>query len=238
MERLEAPPVPETVADTGLLPEAITDLLLKMLYVQGARSGQQLVEAICLPFPIVDDLLLRLQHERLIEVKRTVGAGRGGYIFEISAAGADAARDAMAANQYVGPAPVPLLQYNAWIERQSVRNLHVSRERLAEAFADLVFPEAVLDTLGPAVNSARSLFIFGDSGNGKTHVAETIAGIFGQTFFLPHAVDVHGQIMVVYDPVYHRIDEAPEVAVDGGAHPSTTGGSCGCGVPSCSRGAS
>ena len=81
VERLDAPPVPETIADTGLLPETVTGLLLKMLYVQGARSGQQLVEAICLPFPIVDDLLLRLQHERMIEVKRTVGAGRGGYIF-------------------------------------------------------------------------------------------------------------------------------------------------------------
>jgi predicted ATPase with chaperone activity len=215
IEGPSAPPVPETVADTGLLPETIADLLLKMLYVQGARSGQQLVEAICLPFPILDDLLLKLQHERMIEVKRTVGAGRGGYIFEISAAGADAARDAMAANQYVGPAPVPIFQYNAWIERQSVRHLHVSRERLAEAFAELVLPDTVLDTLGPAVNSARSLFIFGDSGNGKTHIAETIAGIFGQTFFLPHAVDVHGQIMVVYDPVYHQVDEEPEARIAG-----------------------
>jgi predicted ATPase with chaperone activity len=210
-----APPIPETVADTGLLPEAITDLLLKMLYVQGARSGQQLVEAICLPFAIVDDLLLKLQHERLIEVTRTIGAGRGGYVFQISTAGADAARDAMASNQYVGPAPVPILQYNAWIERQSVRHLHLSRERLGDAFSDLVLEDSVLDTLGPAVNSARSLFIFGDSGNGKTHIAETIAGLFGQAFYLPHAVEVHGQIMVVYDPVYHQIDDEPEAVGEG-----------------------
>lgn len=203
-EHVPAPPVPETVDDTGLLPEAVADLLLKTLYVQGARSGQQLVDSICLPFPLVDEQLHRLQQGRFIEVRRTVGAGRGGYIFELSSAGVERAREAMAANQYVGPAPVPILQYNAWIERQSVRNLHVSRERLAEAFGDLVIDHALLDTLGPAVNSARSLFIFGDSGNGKTHIAERIAGLFGQTFYLPHAVDVHGQIMVVYDPVYHQ----------------------------------
>ncbi len=208
-----APPVPERVEDTGLLPETVAELVLKTLYVQGARSGQQLVDFICLPFPIVDDQLMRLQQGRFIEVRRTVGTGRGGYIFELTSGGVDRAREAMGTNQYVGPAPVPIFQYNAWIERQSVRHLHVSRERLAHAFSDLVLDPAVLDTLGPAVNSARSLFIFGDSGNGKTHIAETIAGLFGQTFYLPHAVDVNGQIMVVYDPVYHErveLDETPE----------------------------
>ena len=213
-DRLPAPPVPETGADTGLLPEAIADLLLKTLYVQGARSGQQLVEFICLPFPLVDEQLMRLQQERLIEVRRTVGAGRGGYIFELGSAGTDRAREAMQTNQYVGPAPVPILQYNAWIERQSVRTLHVTRDRLAAAFADLVIDARLLDTLGPAVNSARSLFIFGDSGNGKTHIAERIAGLFGQTFYLPHAVDVNGQIMVVYDPVYHQAVAEPEPSSD------------------------
>ncbi len=209
-----APPPPETVEDTGLLPEAIADLLLKTLYVQGARSGQQLVEFICLPFPLVDEQLMRLQHARLIEVRRTVGAGRGGYIFELSSAGTERAREAMLANQYVGPAPVPILQYNAWIERQSVRNLHVSHAQLADAFSDLVIDTSLLDTLGPAVNSARSLFIFGDSGNGKTHIAERIAGLFGQVFYLPHAVDVNGQIMVVYDPVYHQTAPEPEATSD------------------------
>ena len=38
----DAPPVPDTVASTGLSPEFIVDLLLKTLYVQGARSGQHL----------------------------------------------------------------------------------------------------------------------------------------------------------------------------------------------------
>lgn len=198
------PIAPETIADTGLSPEAITELLLKTLYVQGARSGQELVESMCLPFAIVDDLLLTLQHERLLEVKRTVGAGRGGYIFDLTAAGSERAREAMAAGQYVGPAPVPLEHYRAWIERQSIRNVHVTRERLTAAFADLVLDTAFVENLGPAVNSAKSLFIFGDPGNGKTVMAEVIASLLGGWFYLPYAVDIGGQIMVVYDPVYHR----------------------------------
>ena len=40
------PPVPETVADTGLTEEFLVDLLLKTLYVQGVRTGRQLTAAI------------------------------------------------------------------------------------------------------------------------------------------------------------------------------------------------
>jgi predicted ATPase with chaperone activity len=200
----QRPPVPETIAETGLTLEAIVELLLKTLYVQGARSGQELVEAICLPFAIVDEQLLMLQHQRLIEVKRTAGAGRGGYIFDLTGSGADRAREAMASCQYVGPAPVPLEQYRLWIERQSVRNVHVTRERLFAAFADLVLNPSFVESLGPAVNSAKSLFIFGDPGNGKTVIAEAMAGLIGGAFYLPYAVDISGQIMVVHDPVYHR----------------------------------
>src|SRR5262245_44345586 len=198
------PPIPETIADTGLTREAIIELMLKTLYVQGARSGQALVESICLPFSILDDLLLSLQHQRLIEVRRTVGAGRGGYIFELTGAGTGRAREAMAASEYVGPAPVPFDQYRIWIERQSVRQVHVSRERRFAAFADLVLEPSFVESLGPAVNSAKSIFIFGDPGNGKTMMAEVIARLMGGSFYLPYAVDISGQTMVVFDPVYHH----------------------------------
>lgn len=199
-----APPVPETVAETGLSSEKVLDLLLKTLYVQGARSGQELVDSIRLPFAMVDEHLLILQQQRLIEVKRTVGAGRGGYIFDLTGLGGERAREAMAACQYVGPAPVPLEQYRRGVERQSLRNVRITRAQLAAGFSDLVLDGAVLDQLGPAVNSAKSLFIFGDPGNGKTVMAEVIARLLGGAVYLPYAVDIDGQIMVVHDPVHHR----------------------------------
>ena len=65
------PPLPETLADIGLSVEFIVDLLLKALYVQGARTGQQLMDTLKLPFPFVDDQLLSLQHRRLVEVRGT-----------------------------------------------------------------------------------------------------------------------------------------------------------------------
>jgi len=62
----------------------------------------------------------------------------------------------------------------------------------------------MLDQIGPAINSAKSLFLYGESGNGKTAMAETIARLLGGSLFIPHAIEIDGQIMVLYDPVYHK----------------------------------
>ena len=125
---------PETVAATGLSPEFIVDLLLKTLYVQGARTGQHLTDTVRLPFDFVDDQLLSLQQRRLVEVRATSGPSRGGYIFDLTSAGRDRAREALASSQYVGPAPVPLDQYRTWVEKQTIRNVHVTKEVIRDGF--------------------------------------------------------------------------------------------------------
>ena len=60
------------------------------------------------------------------------------------------------------------------------------------------------DVLGPSINSAKSLFLYGAPGNGKTMIAETISHLLGGDIFVPFAVEIEGQIMVLYDPVYHH----------------------------------
>ena len=44
------------------------------------------------------------------------------------------AREALSSSQYVGPAPVPLVQYRTWVEKQTIRNVHVTREVVREGF--------------------------------------------------------------------------------------------------------
>jgi predicted ATPase with chaperone activity len=216
MGQTSMPPAPVSVRDTGLSPESIIDLILKLLYVQGARSGQQLTESICLPFDIVDEQLLRLQERRFIEVLRTAGPSRGGYIFDLGTAGRERARDALEASQYVGAAPVPLDHYRTWIDAQSVRNIHIGRERIRHGFDHLVIKDEMLEALGPAVNSASSLFLHGDPGNGKTVIAEAIAAMMGGDVFIPYAVDIDGQVMSLFDPVHHHPVEDP-IEVAGGS---------------------
>jgi hypothetical protein len=127
------PPVPETLADTGISREALTDLLLKTLFVQGSRTGQAIAESLKLPFPLVDELLLDLQQRRVIEVRGTNGNARSGYVFDLTGAGRDRAREALDASQYVGAAPVPLDQYREWVERQSIQHVHLGRDEVRRA---------------------------------------------------------------------------------------------------------
>src|SRR5688500_1559152 len=158
------PPAPDQLEDTGLTAEFITDLLLKTLYVQGARTGQQLMDVIRLPFDFIDHRMLDLQQRRFVEVRGTSGLGRGGYTFELGGEGRDRAREALAASQYVGPAPVPLHQYREWTAKQSIALAHVTRDMVREGFKKLVLEDAMHDMLGPAINSAKSLFLYGAPG--------------------------------------------------------------------------
>jgi predicted ATPase with chaperone activity len=199
-----APASPETLADTGLVPESIDDLLLKTLYVQGARTGRELAEGLALPFDVLDARMLLLQEQRRLEVVATVGPNRGSYRFNLSEAGHERARQAMAACQYVGPAPVPLRLYQEWVVRQCIGSVHLTRTMIEAGFAGLVLDSAMFDTLGPAVNSARSVFLHGEAGNGKTIVAETMAHLIGGAIFIPYAVEISGQIMVLFDPSHHQ----------------------------------
>ena len=104
------PPSPDRLADTGLTGDFVRDLLLKTLYVQGTRTGQQISEFVALPFAMIDDELLTLQQRRFVEVRGTHGPNRGSYIFDLVGDGRTRAKDAFEASQYVGPAPVPLSQ--------------------------------------------------------------------------------------------------------------------------------
>lgn len=208
--RPSAPPAPETLSDTGISNESIIDLVFKTLHVQGARTGQQLADSLCLPFTLLDELLLDIQQRRFIEVRGVTGHGRVSYTFELTGSGRDRARAALEANQYVGPVPVPLDQYRTWLDRQTIRNVHVNRARVTEGFREMVMDPTLLETLGPAVNSAKSLFLYGDPGNGKTLIAESISRMMGGALYIPHAVDIGGQVMVVRDPVFHHPAEAEE----------------------------
>ena len=203
------PQAPMTVEDTGLTESQITSLLLKTLYQRGALRGNALADAMALPFVVLDDLLLTVTQRRFVEVLGSEGHSRGGYLFDLTEEGRNRADAALAANRYVGPAPVTLDQFREWVGRQSVRDHRVSRESLEKTFDDLVLPEGVMGALGPAVNSGSSIFLHGAPGNGKTAIAERLGSLVSSEIFLPHSVMVDGSIVVIFDPVYHHRVEDP-----------------------------
>src|SRR5579859_223560 len=110
------PPPVTRLEDTGLHQIYVADLALKVLYSSGYLTGFRIAELIALPFAgVVDDTLEFLKREKLVEVKGASGVGEGAYQYAITGAGINKAREAMARNEYAGPAPVPLAVYNAAI---------------------------------------------------------------------------------------------------------------------------
>ena len=204
---LPTPLPPENLEDTGLSGSQVADLLIKILYQQGALRGDRLAEIIALPFHVIDDLLLMAQQRHLVEVLEALGHGRTGYTFSLTEEGHNRARAALESSRYVGAAPVPLAQFRHWVEVQSVANHEVTRQQLEEALSDLILPDGVLEALGPAANSGASIFLHGAPGNGKTAIAERLGSLTGSTVYLPRALMVNGHIMVLYDSIYHeRVD--------------------------------
>jgi hypothetical protein len=196
------PPPPTTVAETGLHPDTLAQLMLKTL-VGGEASGTGLAEAMRLPYSLLDTLIQHARVEKLVEVRGSSGAGSAGYRYVLTDMGRNRAMQFLDVSQYVGPAPVPLKQYSAYVRACMAARPYIDRDCLAKGFDELVVNKAMFDQLGPAVNSGKSLFLYGAPGNGKTVVAEGIGRALGTEMFVPHAIDVDGQTIMTFDPVNH-----------------------------------
>jgi hypothetical protein len=196
------PPPPATIQATGLHPDSLSQLLLKTL-VAGEASGTGLSESLRLPYSVLDALIQHARVEKLVEVRGASGAGNAGYRYALTDLGRDRAGQFFEISRYVGAAPVPLAQYNAYVRACMAARPYVDRERLATGFKDLIVNDAMFERLGPAVNSGKSLFLYGAPGNGKTVVAEGIGRALGDEMHIPYALDVDGQVITMFDPVNH-----------------------------------
>ena len=209
MSSHRAPAAPASIEDTGLSPDLLAQLVVKSLYT-GEASGVTLADRIRLPYSILEPLVEHARVERLIEVRGTVGSGAAGYRYALTDLGRDRARQFLDANQYVGPAPVTLDAYSREMKALSAARGDIDRARLRDGFAHLVVDEFVLDQLGPAVNAGRAVFLYGPPGNGKTVIAEGMGRALGGDLYVPHAIDVDGQTVTVFDPVNHDSLEGDE----------------------------
>jgi hypothetical protein len=206
------PPPPATIEETGLHPDTLAQILLKTL-VAGEASGTALSEKLRVPYSVLDLLIQHARIEKLLEVKGMSGAGNAGYRYVLTDLGRDRAGQFFEISRYVGPAPVPLAQYNAYVRACMAAKPYLNKERLATGFTNLVVSKGMFDQLGPAVNSGKSLFLYGAPGNGKTVLAEGIGRAYGDEMFMPYAIDVDGQTIIMYDPVSHQV--APRTHASG-----------------------
>jgi predicted ATPase with chaperone activity len=200
------PGPPETLEETGLSLPFLVELACKTLYFEGVSSLSSIAERLALPISVSNDVMKFLKRERLAEVRKGSDI-HAASTFAITDLGRERAREYLQYSGYIGAAPVTLGQYTEVARKQTVRKIPVSRDLVNRAFGGVVLTPGLLERLGPAFNSGRSIFLYGPSGNGKTFIAERLAKVLSGDVFIPHAISVDNQVVRVFDPVNHsRID--------------------------------
>jgi len=197
------PAMPATLEDTGLSIGQVEQLLIKTLY-NGELTGLGIAEEMRLAYPILEPLIERLRGERLIEVRGAAATGTSSYRYALTDLGRERAQKYFEASLYVGPAPVPLAKYVAYMSDLMAARGYMDRDRLAQGFGHLIISDKVLEQLGPAVNAGKAVFLYGAPGNGKTVIAEGMGRTLGGDMWVPHAIDVDGHVVTMYDPIIHH----------------------------------
>jgi hypothetical protein len=207
VERARAlvPPAPRTLEEAGVNLDLAVQLVLKLLHFAGELTGIEISHRLGLDFPVIEPALTFLKRLHQCEIVGGSAIGGPSYLYRITDAGRERALLFLENNHYVGAAPVPLAQYVAYLKayRQAIPRA-MTRERVRRAFSHLVLSDRVLDQVGPAISAAHSMFVYGPPGNGKTVIAQAIRNLLEGEIAVPHAIEVEGSIIRVFDPVNHQ----------------------------------
>jgi len=212
------PREPESLEDTGLAASIVEQTILRILYFRGELYGRDLSQAIGLRFSVIEGIVEALKLSHHIHVKRSMGMGSSvGSALALTESGRGLARQYLESNQYSGPAPVPAGQYAEIVRQQRQPDGWLTKEGLARAFRGMVLTESILSQMGPAVSAGKSLLLYGKPGDGKTYLIEQLVNLDTAPIYVPYAIECQGNIIQVYDPIYHhRVDDGEADDPDAG----------------------
>jgi hypothetical protein len=194
------PVTPDRIDDLGIPAPMAVELALRHIRVQGTSSLRALSHSMKVSIPVVESLYHHLRQQQLLDVAGMLGDD---YSFRLTSKARELISSRSQLGNYAGPAPVSVDAYYQAVRSQMARP-RVTRSELREVFHDLVVPDSMLDQLGPALISHRSLFLYGPTGNGKTSIAERILRIYTDAIVIPYAINVDGFVITLFDPVVHR----------------------------------
>ncbi len=207
---------PADIAATGMDSVDLMGLMMKLIYSFRLQTIRQISEAIMLPNRMVNELVQMAVDRKLLHSLGVRGADRvGGASYAFTEEGKRWALDALAQVGYIGPAPVPLDQFNDQVIHQKLTNEVITFDRIRKSIGSLTFDDALIEKCGPALNSGRAMLLYGPPGNGKTSIARCLASVFSDIIYIPYAIAVEGQIIRVFDPAIH-VAVDPAGLTDGG----------------------
>ena len=202
------PNEPNTLEETGLSATDVESLVLKQLMHTGPAVGRKIADQLKLPFGLLNEILRGLKAQFMLNYKGQ--ATMGDFEYDLTDEGEKKGRWYASRCTYCGAAPVPLRDYIAAVEKQSIKKARPKLPDLCSALSDLSLSPAVISQIGQAVHSGRGLFLYGQPGNGKTSIAERIIRAVTQHIWIPRTITVTGEIIRLFDPANH--DEVPPAA--------------------------
>ncbi len=200
------PAEPNSIEESGLSASMIESLICKYVLVIGSASGREIAEQVCLPFRTLEGIFRTLRQRQILV--HSSSAQMNDYYYTLTDNGRQWTQRMMESCGYVGPAPVPLVDYVVSAEAQTIRAEAPKRQHLVKAFSDISVEPDLFDLLGPAINSGAGLFLYGAPGNGKTTLAARITMCFGQDIWIPRTLTEDGQLIKLYDAAYHHSEDS------------------------------
>ncbi|WP_409574583.1 AAA family ATPase [Thalassotalea sp. PS06] len=198
-------PKPGSIEETGLHINLLLELLIKHIYRSGVSDLQQLSKDLCLSGSIVKALLDEAKQKAWVENPSSNDNGQ--FRYSLSNIGTLEAEKAFLKRGYLGPAPIPLELYQKVSKIQSNRTQVLTEAEMREGFGDLVFPDEVINSVGPALNSTKPILIYGGAGTGKSYFCRHLNRLFGETVLIPYAIEINNEIIQVFDPELHHVKD-------------------------------
>jgi hypothetical protein len=196
------PPAPEQLEQTGVEPQVLSDLLMRLAFTVPSFSAKWAADETCLPMNLIEELGWKLKQDHLLEILGQDGPFN--YTYAATQRGREQAARLMEFCGYIGPAPVSLSAYTTMLQRQAAGRGQVALDEVRQALADLVLPEEVVEVAALAAGSGRSLFLFGPAGNGKTSLGRLLHSVFAGELWIPYCINIGGNIIRLHDPTVHQ----------------------------------
>lgn len=191
---------PSTPAELDIPMLLVERLVLRRVFAVEQSSTHELVRDLGLDIQIIDAAFEILRQKKQVNV---LGLQGSNYRFELTQVGRERALEAITRSSYAGIAPVSLPRYFNLVNllRAEIR---LQRDDVAHALDDLVVSDELIRRVGPAFATQRPILLHGPAGTGKTSIAERLVRLYDDVVAIPHAVEVDGQVIVVFDPIVHR----------------------------------